>query len=379
MSNIRDGGTIVIGVEEKENAFIPVGVPDATLKTYQIDAMRDQLASFCDPSPEFRVEFPLDSKGRKFVVIKIAPFQELPLLSRAEVQGYLRGNSIYFRNTDKRVQSAPISNSHDLRELIELAARKMLQHRTALGYHLESGINEVFDEDLRSFGPNGFLKVIQAAGYWTVECRPNSDQQVPNLATLKEKIQKAVVRINLPFPYYALRQSDEEGIRNGDQYIEGYATYPYLHEFWRMYKSGHFILERMLQEDAEARPPHAPPAKSSVYYLLSVIHFITGAVEFISRLVAGGLYQTGVHLRMVLHNVQGRTLFLDDLNRWPFLYNRITHANLLSLTGSFDAPSLQQDPTGLSRRMILELVDSFGYNPTVEQVEIIQESYLASR
>jgi hypothetical protein len=82
---------------------------------------------------------------------------------------------------------------------------------------------------------------------------------------------------------------------------------------------------------------------------------------------------------MVLHNVQGRTLFLDDLNRWPILYNRITHANLLSLTGSFDAPSLQQDPTDLSRRMILELVDSFGYNPTPEQVEIIQESHLASR
>src|SRR2546430_16078262 len=73
MSNMRDGGTIVIGVEEKAGIFTPVGVPTANEKTYKIDIMRRQLATFCDPSQEFRVDFPKDATGRTFVVIQIAP------------------------------------------------------------------------------------------------------------------------------------------------------------------------------------------------------------------------------------------------------------------------------------------------------------------
>ena len=36
MSNMRDGGTTVIGVEEKAGIFTPVGVSAANEKTYKI-------------------------------------------------------------------------------------------------------------------------------------------------------------------------------------------------------------------------------------------------------------------------------------------------------------------------------------------------------
>jgi hypothetical protein len=40
---------------------------------------------------------------------------------------------IYYRNSNRRIESAPISNSNDLRDLIELAASKKMKSFQKLG------------------------------------------------------------------------------------------------------------------------------------------------------------------------------------------------------------------------------------------------------
>lgn len=377
MSNMRDGGTIVIGVEEKAGVFTPIGVSAANEKTYKIDIMRSQLASFCDPSPEFRVDFPKDTTGRTFVVIQIAPFRDLPLLSKKGVPSVILANTIYYRNTNKGVESAPISNAHDMRDLIELAARNMIRRRREFGWELPSGMDKVFDADLADLPPDGLLASIKAGAYWEVEFRPSADLRAETLHQLEDLVQKAVVRLNWPFPSFAPGRQGPEGLEYGDSYIEGFANHPYIHEFWRFYMTGHFLLYRKLQDDDLVGIPGTPVAGTYISYLLSIIYFITEAVEFLSRLAAAGTYTTGGQLIMNLHNVRDRGLYLGSQGH--LMYPRTLSAPILRISTDVIAEELLDDPMRYSRKIIVRVLDSFRFHPSADNIQRLQQDYLAKR
>lgn len=51
MSNLQDGGYLIIGVEDK--SWTRLGIKDEHKKTYSLDIMKDQMASYADPPCEF--------------------------------------------------------------------------------------------------------------------------------------------------------------------------------------------------------------------------------------------------------------------------------------------------------------------------------------
>lgn len=376
MSNIRDGGRIVIGVKEDKGKFAPVGVSPANRATFKIDTMRDQLASFCDPSPEFRVDFPTDSAGREFVVITIAPFRDVPLLSRKGIPGLILANTIYYRNTNKRVESAPVSNSNDLRDMIELAARNLHRRRTDLGYHLQSGLEQLFEANLAALPETELLTKIKAAPHWMIEYQPADDQQIGKLQEIRERMEKATVRINWPFPYFSLQPGAAEGLKNGEGFVEGFVSQWYQFEFWRFYRSGHFLLLRMLRADAGLIPIPSPEKGTFVTLLDSIVHVVTETVQFLQRLVTGGLYASGVTLLMTMQNVGGRLLYLDDPRRSPLLSNRKADANTVRIYRVLSAAEITEDPLSISSAIILEVFDSFLFNPQLSFVRQLQDEYL---
>jgi hypothetical protein len=341
--------------------------------------MRDQLASFCDPSPEFRVAFTKDSTGKEFVVIQIAPFRDLPLLSKKGIPGGILANTIYHRNSNKRVESAPVSSSNDLRGIIELAARNLHRRLTDLGYKLESGLEKAFAANMASLPHDGLVATIKAASHWEVEFWPGDDQQIAKLRVLREKVEKAAVRINWPLPFYSDRVNETEGIKNGEGFIEGFTSQWYQFELWRLYTSGHFIFFRMLRADAGLLPPHSPEKGTFVSLLDSIIHFITEVVQFLNRLMSEGLYKSGVRLNMKLQNVDKRALFLDDPSRSPLYNNRIADSNVITVNRSLSSEELKDDPDGISRQLILEILESFNFKPPQDFITRFQEEYLQRR
>ena len=61
MSNVQDGGHIVIGVEETSNGqFNRCGIKSEDQKTYDIDTMKDQMAAFADPHVDFSLQLSVD-------------------------------------------------------------------------------------------------------------------------------------------------------------------------------------------------------------------------------------------------------------------------------------------------------------------------------
>ena len=145
LSNVQDGGYVIIGVDD--GTFQRQGVSVQQKETYKIDIMKDQMAAFADPHVNFTVDFPQDRNGLIYVVIKVFPFEEIPVICRKNGKDAKVG-VLYYRNKNRRVESAAISNSYDMRGVIELAAIKMMQRKVEIGFIIKGSVKQKLDEEL---------------------------------------------------------------------------------------------------------------------------------------------------------------------------------------------------------------------------------------
>jgi predicted HTH transcriptional regulator len=134
-SNVQDGGTIIVGIED--GTFNRQGITETQRKSYKIDIMRDQMTSFADPHVNFSVDFPLDKDGKQYACLRIEPFEEIPVICRKDSVD-TRAGVIYYRNKNRRVESAAVSNSYDMREIIEVATVRMMQKKQRVGFSVDS-------------------------------------------------------------------------------------------------------------------------------------------------------------------------------------------------------------------------------------------------
>lgn len=149
MANVRDGGHIIIGVGEGENgrAYVRQGISPEQITSFKIDEMKDQMAQFADPHVNFTVGFPYDTQGKQYCVIRVLQFDEVPVICRKTSKKTTKG-SIYYRNRERRAESAPVSNSYDMRDIIMDATVRMMQKLKERGFEVVSGDKQELDEEL---------------------------------------------------------------------------------------------------------------------------------------------------------------------------------------------------------------------------------------
>ena len=143
MANVADGGTIVFGIEDE--TLHRKGLSDEEIATFKPDEMRDQIAPYADPHVIFRCEIVSDRGGRKYAVLSVSPFEELPVICRKNGPDSKEG-VVYFRSSERRPQSAAVGSSSDMRAIIEtsIARRQHALRRAGIltppspGYLYES-------------------------------------------------------------------------------------------------------------------------------------------------------------------------------------------------------------------------------------------------
>ena len=156
MSNCRDGGIIIIGVEEGSKRWNRTGMTDEQLDTYNPDDMIDHVNKYASPSVTFNVVRHTDEAGLKYLIIQVHHFEEKPVVCRREYADQLRRGGFYIRPLGK-AESREVQTAEEMHDLLDLAVEKRmrsLMHQVQrLGIdlktmQLEKTDAEKFDEEL---------------------------------------------------------------------------------------------------------------------------------------------------------------------------------------------------------------------------------------
>lgn len=149
LSNVQDGGWIVVGMKEAKDGFERKGINQKQRVSYKIDEMRDQMTKYTDPHVNFIAEFPKDKSGEIYAVLRVFQFEEIPVICRNNCQSAgIHAGVIYYRNKNRRVESASVSNSYDMRDIIKFATVRMMQRKKELGFSVEETVKKKLDKEL---------------------------------------------------------------------------------------------------------------------------------------------------------------------------------------------------------------------------------------
>lgn len=128
MSNVRDGGRIILGVRQNlDRTFTVEGMKEENLKTYDAENIYQDVRKFGKPEPRFEVKNMKDN-DKFFIVFVVQNFLYSPVICNKNgknigTEPLIRG-ALYIRT--HKPETKKVDNQTEMREIIELAIEKEL-------------------------------------------------------------------------------------------------------------------------------------------------------------------------------------------------------------------------------------------------------------
>ncbi len=151
-SNVRDGGRIIIGVDQHDDTFDFVGVSADDLGTYDEDTITANVAEYADPYVRLALER-VRYDDNDYIVIRVMEFEDVPVICRKDGLSNLRRGAIYTR-THRMPESAEVPSQTELREILDIAVEKKIreyherQARVGAPGYAEPDHGRRFDDEL---------------------------------------------------------------------------------------------------------------------------------------------------------------------------------------------------------------------------------------
>ncbi len=150
MSNLRDGGLIVIGVCESDGIWTLPGIDAQTLDTYDEDGLNDYINALA--SPPIRVFIVrVVHRQAEFLVIQVPEFEQTPVVCKKDVGSDFHRGRVYVRPPGKPATTA-VRDAEDMQELLALATEKrtraLLHTMARLGMRPPTSTDDAYDREL---------------------------------------------------------------------------------------------------------------------------------------------------------------------------------------------------------------------------------------
>lgn len=327
-ANSRDGGVIVIGKSEvSPGTFEMTGLTEEQAISFETTKVATWVNSRFSP-PVRLCCHPQDYDGKKFVVITVSEFDEVPILCTKSFQEpnsknhCLKERTIYVRNVN--AESAPLGTVDELRRLVGLATSKRGSEMISMFESMLKGRplvpapsdEEQFTQELEQIekGLEDVLKKWMNSGGWSLIVYPGTYR--PDRWNDKEELEAVIHRrsvgIRKEFPPHTMGPHPREwGICND--------TYG---DIWTLSRSGLFAYWKPYLENetkyacfwrgpgGEPSEPDIDPGcwldfKPNVYNLIEMFMFI---VRFVEEFEPG----ENIHFRLRAESLAGRKLVSTD-------------------------------------------------------------------
>jgi hypothetical protein len=154
MANIRDGGTIVVGVSQRSGSLVATGASAADLGTYREDDVLAFVNRYADPYVRLELH-KFEHKGVTLIGIVVREFDEVPVVCRRSYENVLRQGALYTRSY-RMAETCEVQTQTEMREIIDMATDKGIRSFLARGRRAGLRLDEAarrtdaerFDEQL---------------------------------------------------------------------------------------------------------------------------------------------------------------------------------------------------------------------------------------
>ncbi len=215
----------------------------------------------------------------------------------------------------------------------------------------------------------GLLEKIQNLGHWRVNIRPASPLSDRfSFQRCQELVEQSRVSLRgWDYPHISHRNDEQSGFGRVDDYFENWTDWRSQVEFWRQYRSGQFISYNALNDDTE----FAVADGRRELNVIDAIYTVSEFTDFAGRLLTNAPFESGAIFTATLVGTAGRVLAAGR-NRMPFLDPRTTGSERLEFPRRL---SQNDDMQQVAIGILLEVFDSFGWNPAESQIRGDQEKF----
>jgi hypothetical protein len=378
MANLRDGGLVVIGVQDENGGLNPCGLEASDLGSWTYDHLASTAAEYASPAIRFDL-VNVEHQGKAFVVVRVQPFEDVPVLcakeySREREPGQkpeliLRRGACYVRSHGKPA-TTEVARYEEMRELLDIAAERRL--RAFLGQAARAGVDItrlIEASDVGAFARERELpspplvREIESRGYWTIIVRPETYQEarVASVADLGPLVERLRVQLRgWDFPH--LRHHTDVSI---EMHSISHATdWQHQREWWRLFQSGQLIQVSGFASEWRDRSTvwGAPQGwtPGGALNVSEVVYTCTEVYEYAARLAVSEAGDEHVRVETTLRGVRDWELYFSDPGR--ILSGRYaTTLDEIPVAQTVSRSELVADPRALARMAAKELLLRFNY------------------
>ncbi|MBV8757181.1 MAG: ATP-binding protein [Deltaproteobacteria bacterium] len=386
MANVRDGGTILVGVAEGDDGKARVdGVTDEQSASYDPTKICDYVSTYFQPPVSLRVERP-EIGGKRVVAIRVQEFEATPVIcvkdgpekvspSGKKKRAFYEGNLIVRTSA---ATSEVIRTADDMQALVRLAITKTSDalltdiRRIIEGSPPKAAASsERFARDLAMWSnaltSRALLWSKEGPGFGCFEMvlLPDlivgKDMDQPSLRKIVQRAQVQGAGWTLP----SCSEDNVTSIQNRPGAIEGTLAIGEYQEIWELHETGAFMYARMLH--------YLKPTSELVLPFEQVIYFVVLGIWFAQRLYQE-LEAGRIDYEFRLVGVRGQRLGTFDSFRRVMRDDRRTAEDVISIKGATSVLDLRSAWQPLVEKIVRQIFVLFNLDiPTVAITQRIEE------